>query len=674
MRRALAALLAAVALAVLQTSGVGAGFHGVRPDLLLLFVLAAGMRGGETAGAAWGVGLGFLQDSFSAGLPGTAILTKGLAGLAAGSLRERLDCDNPNTQALVAAAATLAEGAVHLALLAVFSEGGRFVEPLLAVVVPAAALHGALLPAALAARRAASRGGAGAAARRQPPRAGARHGAGGPRGAPDARLRAAAARCSPGCSSRSSACSCCGCTTSRSSRAATTAGWRRRTGSRSSGCGPRAGSSTTATATCWRPTVPASRWGSTSRPCATWTRRRPRLPPRSGSTPRELARKLRAVEPYRRFEPVRVKEDVDRGEVAALEALRYEHPGVLIEIEPRRSYPHGTLAAHVLGYVGQISAAELKTRADLGYRGGDSIGKMGIEKQLDADLRGRDGFQQVEVDSLGRGVRVLTSIPAVAGRSVTLTLDLALQQAAEAALAGRAGAVVAIDPRDGAVLAAASSPPIDPNDFSHGLSQQAWDALNSDPLRPLQNRFAQAQYPPGSVFKIVTAVAALETEAVTPATSFYCRGAMRYGNRDFRCWKRAGHGEVSLHRALVESCDVYFYQAGLKTGIDGIARDGAGPRPGPGHRAGGPRRVPGADPRHRLEEAGAGGALVLGGDALGGDRAGVRPRHPRAGRPAHRDGRQRRDAPPAAPRAAASASRTARSCGGAARSSSGGSS
>ncbi|HWR98027.1 MAG TPA: penicillin-binding protein 2 [Candidatus Methanoperedens sp.] len=288
----------------------------------------------------------------------------------------------------------------------------------------------------------------------------------------------------------------------------------------------------------------------------------------------ELARKLRAVEPYRRFEPVRVKEDVDRREVAALEALRYEHPGVLVEVEPRRSYPHGSLASHVLGYVGQISAAELRTRADLGYRSGDHIGKMGIEKELDTDLRGRDGFQQVEVDSLGRGVRVLSGIPAVPGRSVTLTIDLALQQAAEETLAGRAGAVVAIDPRDGAVLAAVSSPPIDSNAFSHGLSQQAWDALNRDPLRPLQNRFAQAQYPPGSVFKIVTAVAALEAGAVTPDTSFSCRGSLRYGNRDFRCWKRGGHGTVSLHRALVESCDVYFYQAGLKAGIDAIARAG----------------------------------------------------------------------------------------------------
>jgi penicillin-binding protein 2 len=286
----------------------------------------------------------------------------------------------------------------------------------------------------------------------------------------------------------------------------------------------------------------------------------------------ELTHKVRAVEPYRRFEPVRVKEDVSRSEVAALEALRYEHPGVLLEVEPRRSYPHGTLASHVLGYVGQINAAELKARADLGYRMGDYIGKMGIEKELDAELKGRDGFQQMEVDSLGRGIKVLSSIPPIPGHSVTLTIDLALQQVAEEALAGIAGAVVAIDPRDGSVLAAASSPAIDPNSFSHGLSQEEWDRLSHDPRHPLQNRIVQAQYPPGSVFKILTAIAALESGAITTATSFSCRGALRYGNRDFRCWKKEGHGEVSLHRALVESCDVYFYQVGLKAGIDEIAR------------------------------------------------------------------------------------------------------
>jgi penicillin-binding protein 2 len=286
----------------------------------------------------------------------------------------------------------------------------------------------------------------------------------------------------------------------------------------------------------------------------------------------ELDHKVHAVDHYRRFEPVRIKEDADRREVAALEALRYEYPGVLVEVEPRRSYPHGTLASHVLGYVGQISTAELKSRADLGYRIGDAIGKLGIEKELDAELKGRDGFQQMEVDSLGRGVKVLSSIPPVPGHSVTLTIDLALQQVAEEALAGVAGSIVAIDPRDGGVLAAVSSPAIDPNSFSHGLSQEEWDRLSHDDRHPLQNRIVQAQYPPGSVFKILTAIAALESGAVTPATTFSCRGALRYGNRDFRCWKKEGHGEISLHRALVESCDVYFYQVGLKTGIDEIAR------------------------------------------------------------------------------------------------------
>ena len=158
MKRLGLAVLAGSALVVLQTSlGGASGVAGLRPDLLLLFVLAAGMRAGEGAGAAWGIALGFAQDTFSAGLPGTGVLTKGLAGLAAGSLREQLDCENPNTQALVAVVATLADGAAHLLLQAVFSEGGRFLAPLLGTVLPAAAAHGALLPAASAAQRALAR-------------------------------------------------------------------------------------------------------------------------------------------------------------------------------------------------------------------------------------------------------------------------------------------------------------------------------------------------------------------------------------------------------------------------------------------------------------------------------------------------------------------------------------
>jgi len=285
----------------------------------------------------------------------------------------------------------------------------------------------------------------------------------------------------------------------------------------------------------------------------------------------ELARRLQSAEGVRRREPVRLKDELSRREVALFEANRFEHPGLVIEVEPRRSYPHGTLAAHLLGYVGQINAAELRQRGELGYRLGDAIGKMGVEKELDAELKGRDGFQQLEVDSLGRGLRVLSSVDPIPGHDVSLTLDLGLQLAAEEALAGVSGAIVAVDPRDGAILAAASSPPIDPNAFSRGLSQAAWEGLTGDPRHPLQNRALQAQYPPGSVFKIVTAAAALEAGAITPATTFTCRGALRFGKRDFRCWKRSGHGEVSLHRALVESCDVYFYQVGLKVGIDAIA-------------------------------------------------------------------------------------------------------
>lgn len=286
----------------------------------------------------------------------------------------------------------------------------------------------------------------------------------------------------------------------------------------------------------------------------------------------ELGRRVGAVEPYRRYEPVRIKDDVSRQEVAALEARRYEHPGVLVEVEPRRSYPFGPLAAHLLGYVGQISAAELKARAELGYRIGDHVGKMGIEKELDAELKGRDGFQQMEVDSLGRGLKVLSRIDPVPGHDLTLTLDLGLQQAAEEALAGLAGAVVVLDPRDGGVLAAASAPSFDPNSFSHGLSQEEWDAVNRDVRHPLQNRILQAQYPPGSVFKIVTAVAGLESGAIRPGTTHLCRGGLKFGNREFRCWKRTGHGEVGLHRAIAESCDVFFYQVGVKVGIDEIAR------------------------------------------------------------------------------------------------------
>jgi penicillin-binding protein 2 len=286
----------------------------------------------------------------------------------------------------------------------------------------------------------------------------------------------------------------------------------------------------------------------------------------------EVYEKIRRQRAHRYSEPVRVKEDVGRKEVALLESSKYEWPGVQIEVEPRRSYPYGKLAAHLLGHVGQISQKELEAHRDEGYRMGDYVGKKGIEKMLGSELKGVDGALRVEVDSLGREVRVLASREPRPGNNVTLTLDLSLQQVADQVLRDKAGAVVVLDPRSGEILAASSSPAIDPNRFIRGLTREEWAEVEKDEQHPLQNRILRAQYPPGSIFKVVTALAALEKGVIDEKTVFTCRGSYYFGKRSYGCWKRGGHGEVSLHRALVESCDVYFYQVGNKTGIDGIAR------------------------------------------------------------------------------------------------------
>ena len=286
----------------------------------------------------------------------------------------------------------------------------------------------------------------------------------------------------------------------------------------------------------------------------------------------EIEKKLAKIKSYRRFEPVRIKEDVSRRVMAVLEAGRYEWPGVQIEVEPRRSYPHGKLAAHILGYVGQINQTELDRRKSEGYRIGDYIGKKGIEKELDGELKGVDGVARLEVDSFGREVRVLASREPRPGNNVYLTIDLGLQQITEKVMAGNVGAIAIVDPKNGEVLAAVSSPAVDPNKFISGFSRAEWAAMESDATHPLQNRTLQAQYPPGSIFKIVTAVAAIEKGVVSEETTFICRGSFYYGDRSYGCWKKGGHGEVNLHRALVESCDVYFYQVGIKVGIDYISK------------------------------------------------------------------------------------------------------
>jgi penicillin-binding protein 2 len=288
--------------------------------------------------------------------------------------------------------------------------------------------------------------------------------------------------------------------------------------------------------------------------------------------PEALREAVKRVGRYRQFEPLTVKEDVPRDKLAYLEAMRFQYPGLSIDVEPRRDYPENSLAAHVIGYVGEVNAAELERKRGIGYEVGDYIGKMGLEKEFNDILKGIDGGLQVEVDSLGRRLRVLNNQEPLPGYNLVLTIDRDLQKVAEEALGEQQGAVVVMDPRTGEILASVSHPAFNPNLFSVGISSEDWRSLVSDDRHPMQNRIMQSQYPPGSIFKLVTAVAGLQEGTITEDTTFYCPGGLQFGNRFFRCWKKEGHGTVNLHRAIVESCDTYFYHLGEKVGIDAIAR------------------------------------------------------------------------------------------------------
>lgn len=264
--------------------------------------------------------------------------------------------------------------------------------------------------------------------------------------------------------------------------------------------------------------------------------------------------------------------DVDWRSVVTVETHQLDLPGVTLWIRPRRSYLTNGTAAHVLGYLGEINPQQLKARRGSGYVMGDEIGQFGLEKNWEEYLRGRSGGQQVEVDALGRRVRVLHAVEDVPGQNVRLTLDRDLQETASQAIEGKAGAVVAMDVNSGAILAMVSTPGFDPNVFARGVTGEEWRTLTQDPAHPLNNRAIQGQYPPGSTFKIVLAIAGLEAGVIQPETTFFCPGSLTVGNRVFRDWKKGGHGAVNLHKGLTESCDVYFYLLGQKLGPDRIAK------------------------------------------------------------------------------------------------------
>ena len=272
------------------------------------------------------------------------------------------------------------------------------------------------------------------------------------------------------------------------------------------------------------------------------------------------------------FDELVIGRDIDWPSMVAVETHQLDLPGVTLRARPRRSYADGPMAAHVLGYLGEINPKQLKVLKDEGYVIGDEIGQYGLERRWEELLRGQSGGQQVEVDALGRRVRVLHEVTDVPGYTVHLTLDRQLQEAAYEALKDKQGTIVALDVRSGAILALASTPAFDPNAFARGIKSDEWSGLIKDQLRPLSNRAIQGQYPPGSTFKIIMSIAGLEEGVIQPESFIQDPGFYTFGNRSFRDWKKGGHGAVNLHKAIVESCDTYFYQLGPKLGVDRIAK------------------------------------------------------------------------------------------------------
>jgi penicillin-binding protein 2 len=277
---------------------------------------------------------------------------------------------------------------------------------------------------------------------------------------------------------------------------------------------------------------------------------------------------LKNAKPYM---PVKLDKNVGIDKVALVETNALNLPGVYVDVSPIRLYMDGEILAPVIGYTGEISKEEIE-RSDDKYAYGDIAGKHGLERFFDEYIRGRRGAELVEVNVYGREIKNLGRIDPVSGYNMVLTIDADLQKAAWEAIDGKAGSVVAIDPRNGAVLAMVSSPSFDPNLFNEGISHELWGQLQSNPFAPLSNKAISGQYPPGSTYKLIVAAAALEEGIITPDTKIFCNGSFTLGNRTFRCWKKGGHGYVDLHKALVGSCDVYFYTVGKMLGVDKIAK------------------------------------------------------------------------------------------------------
>jgi len=271
------------------------------------------------------------------------------------------------------------------------------------------------------------------------------------------------------------------------------------------------------------------------------------------------------------YSPIKLEKNVNMEKVALIETNALNLPGIYIDVSPIRLYLDGEMLAPVIGYTGEISKEDLEKNSDE-YAYGDVLGKHGLEKFFDSYVRGRRGAELVEVNVYGKEIKNLGRIDPVSGYNIVLTIDADLQKAAWQAFEGKPGAAVVMDTRDGSVLAMVSSPSFDPNLFNNGISYDQWDKLQNNPFAPLSNKAISGQYPPGSTYKLIVAAAALEEGIITSDTKVLCNGSFTLGSRTYRCWKKGGHGWVDLHKAIVESCDVYFYTIGKMLGVDKIAQ------------------------------------------------------------------------------------------------------
>jgi penicillin-binding protein 2 len=316
----------------------------------------------------------------------------------------------------------------------------------------------------------------------------------------------------------------------------------------------------------------------------------------SGKNQQDLQEVVDSHKQLPKFVPIRLVADLDRDCLARIEGNRVRLPGIVIQLEPKREYLCNGTAAHLIGYLSEITETDLKSEHYDGYVIGEDVGKFGVESGFEKYLHGKRGGRQVEVDAVGRRRRLLDEVLPIPGRNIWITTDIELQRIAETLLEGKVGSIVAIDPNSGAVLVMANSPVFDQEKFIRGLKKEEWQILSKDPRHPLLNRAIGAAYPPGSTYKAIVALAGLKEGVITPETTFNCPGYYQFGDRKYRCWRDHGHGAMDVERAIIQSCDVFFYQTGMRLGVDRIAQYanyfGLGEKPGIGLQGEHPGLIP----------------------------------------------------------------------------------